>query len=364
MDKLKGRIVFLDYMRLFAFSSVLIGHKLFHYLQAYAADPTNHVTLRVIAEALIPLCNGGAAGVLVFFLTSGYIITHVLQSESANEFLIKRIFRIYPLYIFAVTLEIVLANLTQGTPPPTLLIYIKQALLIGDFFNTPYALAGVEWTLRIEILFYLYMFALKSLKAFSHQTILPIVHFGTACALYVMPAFPKEGMWTIGYLNAYAPFLLVGSFIYLLQQQLVSKSQAILACTFMLYASLQSIAVYHPTWSTSNYAVFALGIFTIAWHYRNHLYQNRVINTLSNLTYSVYLFHNWLWEYLAHSVRGLGLVGIANDIATLSALLICSYAAYRTVETYGVKLGRLAVKLTNKLLASSRNRFNVNRAAS
>ena len=138
----------------------------------------------------------------------------------------------------------------------------------------------------------------------------------------------------------------------------------VLTVLFMLYASLQSIAVYQPTWSTSNYAVYALGIFTIAWHYRNHLHQNRFINILSNLTYAVYLFHNWLWEHLAHSIRGLGLVGITNDIATLSALLICSYVAYKTVETYGVKLGRLAVKLTNNLLASRHSRINENRAAS
>ncbi len=343
-------------MRVFAFSSVLIGHKLFHYIQAFSTDVTNHVTLRIIAELLIPLCNGGAAGVLVFFLTSGYIITHVLQGEKPSEFIIKRIFRIYPLYLFALTLEVVLSNLVQGSPLPAPTTFIKQALLIGDFFSTPYALAGVEWTLRIEILFYLYMFTLKQIKAFSQQAVLPMIYLGTASTLYFMPAFPSEEMWTVGYLNAYAPFLLIGSMIYLVQERLASRKLVVLATSFMLYASLQSIATYHPSWSTSNYAIFALGIFLVAWCCRNSLRSNTLINTLSNLTYSVYLFHNWLWDLLAIPVSRLGLFGIANDIIILFTLLIFSYAAYRTIEIYGVRLGRPVGRLANRLLTSSSTR--------
>ena len=41
----------------------------------------------------MPLTVAGGAGVVVFFLVSGYIIAHVLQTEAARQFLLKRFFR-------------------------------------------------------------------------------------------------------------------------------------------------------------------------------------------------------------------------------------------------------------------------------
>ncbi len=40
-------------------------------------------------------------------------------------------------------------------------ILIPQLLLIGDFFQTPHTLNGVEWTLRVEVLFYVFMLILR-----------------------------------------------------------------------------------------------------------------------------------------------------------------------------------------------------------
>ena len=37
---------------------------------------------------------------------------------------------------------------------PDMSVLVPQLLLIGDFFGTPYSLGGVEWTLRVEVLFY------------------------------------------------------------------------------------------------------------------------------------------------------------------------------------------------------------------
>ena len=92
------RIVFLDYMRVFAFISVLIGHKFEPEMTAMLSASADHALLNTVTTFLYNICYGGAAGVIVFFITSGYIITHVLQTESSPDFLIKRLFRIYPLY--------------------------------------------------------------------------------------------------------------------------------------------------------------------------------------------------------------------------------------------------------------------------
>lgn len=342
-DAIRKRIVFLDYMRVFAFVSVLIGHKFFDFLTLLAAAPDQHISIRLFAEAMIPLCQGGAAGVVVFFLTSGYIITHVLQSEAPADFLFKRIFRIYPLYIFAVAMELAF-NVASGVALPDLATIIQRMLLIGDFFNTPYGLAGVEWTLRIEVAFYLLMFLIKASGLMREQWMLPVLYLIIAAALYAAPAFPGGMGWSNGYFNMYAMFLLCGSCIYLAEKSLASRTICSIAIFLMCFLFLALTAKIQPNWKESNYAVLAMGIFLLFFFCRDLLSDSKGLRLLSDLTYSVYLFHNWLWEYIYSVVSMISVrPSVALPLTTLVLLVFC-YLAYRTVERYGVKAGSVLLR--------------------
>jgi peptidoglycan/LPS O-acetylase OafA/YrhL len=79
-------------MRIFAFASVLIGHKFYPAIERFVADQNNSEMARLALSLTMPLFYGGVVGVIVFFLVSGYIITHVLQHERPLEFLVKRRF--------------------------------------------------------------------------------------------------------------------------------------------------------------------------------------------------------------------------------------------------------------------------------
>lgn len=344
-EPLKGRIVFLDYMRVFAFISVLIGHKFFEDVVNLASDSSKHITLRYFAELLIPLCLGGAAGVVVFFMTSGYIITHVLQKEEAGDFLIKRFFRIYPLYIFAVIAEMVFGHFVHDLPIPPLQVVIPRMLLLGDFFGTPYSLAGVEWTLRIEVMFYALMYILKMAGVFKKQNVLPIIYIIIAATLYLMPAFPSGYGWSDGYFNLYSPYLFIGSCIYLAQQNKIKKSTCFAVCALMFLAFMSKMAVLHPNWKDSHYALFAVLLFLGAIVWQAKLHDSYLLGLLSNLTYSVYLFHNWLWEYIAIPVSSLGLTGLGAKLVICAALLVVCYALHATIEKYGLTLGNKVLKI-------------------
>lgn len=124
------RIAFLDYLRIFAFISVLIGHKFYANIVAAIANDKLHATPKLLLELLTPFVFGGGAGVIVFFLVSGYIISQVLSVEQTTSFLIRRVFRIYPLYVIAVLIQIIVQK-TWGTLSLNLLV--QQLLLIGDF---------------------------------------------------------------------------------------------------------------------------------------------------------------------------------------------------------------------------------------
>ena len=54
--------------------------------------------------------NGGHLGVLLFFLVSGFIISHVIRFETRAEFVIKRLFRIVPLLFVGLALAYSLSS--------------------------------------------------------------------------------------------------------------------------------------------------------------------------------------------------------------------------------------------------------------
>ena len=217
-DMRNKRIYFLDYLRIFAFASVLIGHKFNSYLEAISKNETIYSGIRFIARLLIPLFQNGAVGVIVFFLVSGYIITHVLQTEGEVEFLIKRLFRIYPLYIVAVLIWYV--PLVIAGHGESFITLILQLTLLGDFFVTPYALGGVEWTLRIEIIFYLFMMVLSYLGVFNNHKswILPCMLVVTTLMIGFLSPIPTTEVFK-SYFSIFAPFLFLGSMFYLFERK-------------------------------------------------------------------------------------------------------------------------------------------------
>jgi peptidoglycan/LPS O-acetylase OafA/YrhL len=168
-------MIFLDYLRVFAFISVLIGHKFYGDLAAYLQSfELSHTTMVLARMLFLNFFAMGGAGVIVFFMVSGYIILHVIQTEEVRPFLIKRFFRIYPLLILAILVEYIFQSVNQESSL-SWLTRLGQMSLLGDFFQVPHALAGVEWTLRIEVSFYLLMALMKWIG--WHHTSYKIVTF-------------------------------------------------------------------------------------------------------------------------------------------------------------------------------------------
>ena len=358
-DSIKGRIVFLDYMRVFAFVSVLIGHKFEAEITTMLSASSDQALLRVIATFLYNICYGGAAGVIVFFITSGYIITHVLQSESPVEFFIKRIFRIYPLYIAAVVMEALSYYALTGSIETSLRVWIPRILLIGDFFETPHALGGVEWTLRVEIMFYLFMTILKATGILNKTTWLPLVVLTATLALYALPQIPGPTIWINGYFTLYAPFLFIGVCIYLMQTQKASAYLCVAAIIIIAAFFVKTLPVFHPTWSTFNFAIPAICIFVGAWALRSVLPDSGALRLLSSMTYSIYLFHNWLWGFILVAVEKFGSSHISVKAQTLIILFFACYMAHRAIELNAIKLGK---RLTVYFSQTNKNRLNTSQA--
>ncbi|MBK2092375.1 acyltransferase [Francisella philomiragia] len=280
---------------------------------------------------------------IVFFMISGYIILHVINYETPLEFIVKRIFRIYPLLIVAILLQVALAYYIHDTVTPIKTIMIQMSLM-GDFFNTPEALGGVEWTLRLEVIFYLFMAVICFMKINNKgYTLLLIFVLITLFLSYISPILPNTG-WSLGYFNIYFPFLLLGASIYLYESKKINLLAITLFTVYIFQNYFSMIYLYQNSWLITNFAIVGYMVFMFMWLIREKL-NSAMLNTIalkiSILTYSVYLFHDYLWEYINSIILK---VNIHNQIAILPILFLLCIFMNRFIERPMNRLGKNIIK--------------------
>lgn len=236
--------------------------------------------------------------------------------------------------------ELLLGYIFNDIALPAFSVLVPRLLLIGDFFDTPYALKGVEWTLRVEVMFYLFMAVLKISGLLKRSELLPTIFAITTVILYGVGPFFVGGDLFNGYFTLYCPFLFIGSLIYLVEHKMVRpKIVAIIVIGIFIYYFI-FITKLWPGHKESNFALYGLLLFLCAWHFRSYFAGGAFVRFLSNLTYSAYLFHNWLWPYLVNLVIKIGLTAISYDIQVFFILLGFCYIVHITIEHYGIIAGR------------------------
>lgn len=128
-----------------------------HYLRGVAALLVVFLHYNfVLPEYAQKYVTTDGVGVDTFFIISGFIITYATQKkESVTEFAVKRLFRIYPLFIvvwFIASLTIY-SNASWKDLIKSLLLFHNDY----NYRNAPaygFNLMGTPWTLTYEIYFY------------------------------------------------------------------------------------------------------------------------------------------------------------------------------------------------------------------
>jgi peptidoglycan/LPS O-acetylase OafA/YrhL len=116
----------------------------FHYL--YITSPPMAITT-------------GAWGVDIFFVISGFIMAYI-TSKNTDHFLVRRLFRIMPLYFLATFLTIFVALISPQLVTVTVVTFstaIKSLLFIPYNEEIVSPIVAQGWTLNFEIVFYLIM---------------------------------------------------------------------------------------------------------------------------------------------------------------------------------------------------------------
>ena len=127
-------------------------------------DHLTYSVLQPVRNSVYHWFDPGQYGVFVFFLVSGYIVPASLERKgSVRGFWVSRVFRLYPLYLFAVGAMIVLwatgIGSLSGMNSDTVTSSFADVFMLQSVLWAP-TLPNVVWSLAYEMVFYLLLTAL------------------------------------------------------------------------------------------------------------------------------------------------------------------------------------------------------------
>ena len=191
---------------------------------------------------------------------------------------------------------------TPQNSTPTVLSKISSASLFGDFFKTPNQLGDVDWTLRLEILFYsicaIWLLFKNHLRIFRRKEIDWQRRAAYLFALYLLlnlPIFPKTGF--MGYISIFSFVFLGGIWMALFDLKRVGMLETIFVVTSSFIAHNYQIGKIRPDlYNLGAFSLYAYLAFILLFAFRDRLRPSKTVIQLSSLTYLVYLFHNWLLD--------------------------------------------------------------------
>jgi len=289
----------------------------------------------------------GECGVDVFFVISGFIMSHVAPREG-NDFLRKRLIRIIPLYWLSTVGVYAIAIVRPWWLNTTTahVSYLAKSLLFIPYIKDnghwgPLNLNG--WTLEYEMLFYLVVASALVLVKARYATIVAASVLATFC---VLAGNVGSSVPTISYLGR--PLLLefgFGVVCYWIVDAgaLVGLERSILACLAVTAAAAMPFYFYAQGVPDEFGRVWAYGLPSflliasiIALEEKGWSSNSALLRKLGAASYSIYLLHPYVIgiskkvlraEPDLHSWSGVGIV-----VAIVAVVCVFGHGVHLYIE--------------------------------
>ncbi|MBK8169269.1 MAG: acyltransferase [Sandaracinaceae bacterium] len=338
------RFLLIDALRAFAALWVVAHHWYYRNLVAEGATP--------FIEPFHAVFREGWLGVSVFFVLSGFVITHSIRGATITpaylgRFALRRSLRLDPPYwvaiVATIVLNIVSSSITHErlAPTPGAAEIAAHVLYVQHFFGIK-DIVGVFWTLCYEIQFYLLLVIATGLAArFGRLAVFGSLWlFAMACGLGWIPlssAF-SFAQWPLFFLGVLTYWSCIERSLSL------PLAAGIALATFL---PLISIGDHHTVLRTSVALATALLIAAGALkHFLGTLSLGRVMQFLGKISYSIYLLHMVVGTRAVHLVMrhyGYHLNVRQSMLAIVIGLVVTitgSYLNYRLIEKPAQNLSR------------------------
>lgn len=335
----------------------------------YHLDVTMQKEKYFAAQPLSDLAAVGYRGVDLFFILSGFVMTLTLYGSEKDkmhgmaDFAIRRIFRIFPLYLIVFVALFLAASVTGVGGPegfvPTIGSFVSNALLLPRDDLTSYMPVSA-WTLTHELMFYtMCIFGFYSKRLFwillALWSALCLIHFAWGAPV-------KNWAMQLSPLNIY---FLLGAVCAMLPRYLKStNSLAWLGAGLLLIAS----AVYVETQifvaglrTPYDAVLYAAGFFAITFSMAiftttNQSVAARILHYLGKISYALYLLHYPIIVVVAMVVTKVDIGPIGQLVFMLFSIVVtlaASSLSYRLIESRGISLGKTASKKATSQLTRS-----------
>lgn len=340
------RIGWLDVMRAVAVLMVAYDHLVALYLKQTGQTLWVHTLItRYVVEPFGIIQDFGWMGVCLFFLVSGFVITHVAYRERPTEFVVRRIFRIYPPLVVAILISVLILRYQRDLTFSITEVLVSFTLL--NYFQTPQVVTlGIAWSLLVEIFFYglvvCQMGLLKRVPLLA--TIFAI--FGTTIVVYYCREFGHT-YFLVAATFAYVPYLLFGQIVYLRATRRISTLEAMLLavlCYGSLVLGVQRIHTqFHPI-GNSYLLSFAYALLIFITALAMDLKPGLILRSVAQKSYGIYLLEGTLGVYLIFWLQGIGLpysVALTGSVAAGYAFCIVFYRLIEhPAQNFGRRIGR------------------------
>ena len=291
--------------------------------------------------------NGGHLGVVIFFLISGYIITHTSLRETRRDFAIKRVLRIFPALAVATLVCWLLLFVARATHTTLFgindggVLHWLSGLVLVDGFLPGGRVLDVTWTLIVEVGFYALTLVLLGISR-RRPLVSVWIMIAVWSALSMVSLnndFLRNGANSGVFI--YLGFLILGRIIYLWHRKLIALPDALVTGVLTAVLYLVFIETFQPDFLLApggwkgyepvvSY-VFAVLIFFafLRWSPKKLIWP---FGMLGDISYSLYLLH------LPIGITVLNLLDLAHVPATIGvivAILVSigvSWVSWRWIE--------------------------------
>jgi peptidoglycan/LPS O-acetylase OafA/YrhL len=279
-----------------------------------------------LAKSTAAYGSYGWLGVQLFFVKIGFVLPYIKYKNNYRiryfcAFAINRLIKIYPAYLFAIIISVILAVITKRELISVPALFYNLFFL-SDVLNFQ-AISPVLWTLAIEFQFYLLIGLLYPLLIKSNKYTIVILLVLSAISLY----FPH---YTI---LGWFPFFAVGILVF--HRFFTSMPGYVFWLTL---AFLIAFAFAGKGLLPALAALVAVVFIVFIRVERNSLL-NRILLFTGAISYSLYLLHWELGRAAIISAKRLPFISgdFTKVIIGFAFSVFCAYLLYRFVERPSLK---------------------------
>ncbi len=335
-DHNRPRLYALDGLRLLAALAVC----LFHYVGK--GDNAWGEPAKNLFPNLTYVARYGMLGVQFFFLISGFVICLSSWGRSPADFLRSRFLRLYPAFWAAViltTLACLIAPSVQR--PPQFSEFLVNLTLLHQPLGVP-RIIGVDWTLWVELRFYLLFLVFVVWQGVTYRRIVIFCAawtlFGAVSYLASNPFLDQLAM------REHSPYFIAGLAFYLIYRYGSNVILWGIVVVSWLLGQHQTIKIlWNPdpsktTLPRSPYILLLLITIcfvimaAVSVGLLNRI-QWRWLPAAGALTYPFYLVHEHIgWFSISFLYRHVGLSAPITALLTAAAMMLLAFAIHRVIE--------------------------------